>query len=480
MISDTDYLSYDAMGLRELVVTGEVSAEELLDAALRRMNAVNPAINAVINLFEDRARAQIAEGVGDGPLAGVPFLLKDLRASYKGTQNTAGNPFMTGVPDFNSIVTDSYRNAGLVLFGKTNVPEIGLAVDTYNTIYGHTSNPWDTDRTAGGSSGGSAAAVAARIVPAAHATDGAGSIRIPASCCGVVGLKPSRGRVTYGPDVGEELIGLSTQHVCTRTVRDSALLLDIESVPDPGAPYWPPEPTSSFLSHVGRPPGRLRIALVKRPPIETAVDPECLRGVDQVARLCEDLGHVVEETDHNVRWLEDGYAEALTIILGTGMHANAQAKAAATGRSFSEKDFLPAIWSFLEAGARASASDFYLASRRMHHLTRRMADFHKTCDVILSPTLSQPPLPKDAFDYSQAEGYTDHVWDFSAYTPLYNGSGQPAITLPLHWTDAGLPVGIQFAARYGDEGRLFSLAAQLEQTAPWIDRLPALTERPSP
>ncbi|PVH27256.1 amidase [Pararhodobacter oceanensis] len=474
MITETDYIGRDAHDLASLMANGDVSANELLDAALARMEAVNPLINAVINVFEDKARSQIAEGLGQGPLSGVPFLLKDLRASYKGTRSTAGNAFMSTEANFDSIVTNHYKNAGLVIFGKTNVPEMGLAADTYNTLFGPTKNPWDTERTAGGSSGGAAAAVAAGIVPAAHATDGAGSIRIPASCCGVFGLKPSRGRVSYGPDVGEELIGLSTQHVCSRSVRDSALLLDIASVPDYGDPYWAPQPTLSFLEHAQREPGKLRIALVQRPPIETEVDPECLLAARTVARRCEELGHIVEETDHNVRWADDGYDEALTIILGSGMFANVHAKAKAKGVQVSEKDFLPAIWSFLEVGMRSTAEDFYMASRRMHALTRKMADFHNSFDVILSPTLSQIPLPRASFDYQIKEGYTDNVWNFSAYTPLYNASGQPAMTMPLHWTSEGVPVGVQFAARYGNEGTLLELASQLEREMPWRDRAPNL------
>jgi amidase len=230
----------------------------------------------------------------------------------------------------------------------------------------------------------------------------------------------------------------------------------------------------SYLQHAQREPGRLRIALVQRPPIDTSVDPECLEAAASVARCCEALGHSVEQTDHDVRWADDGYADALTIILGTGMYANVLAKATAKGVSVSENDFLPAIWSFLEVGMRSTAADFYLASRRMHALTRRMAKFHEAFDVILSPTLSQPPLPRAAFDYHTKAGYTDNVWNFSAYTPLYNASGQPAMTMPLHWTAEGLPVGVQFAARYGNEGLLFGLASQLEKAMPWSDRVPSL------
>ncbi len=477
MISESDYINTDAVGLGELVKNKEVTPTELLDVALRRLERINPEINAVINLFEDLARDQISNGVGDGPFEGVPFLLKDLRASYKGTENTAGNAFMATTPDFDSEVTLRYKKAGLVMFGKTNVPEMGLAADTYNTLFGPTSNPWSPEHTSGGSSGGSAAAVAARIVPAAHGSDGMGSIRIPSSCCGVVGLKPSKGRVTYGPDVGDELIGMSTQHVCTWSVRDSAAMLDATAMPDYGDPYWAPPAPASYLELTKRDPKQLRIALCNRPPIDTDVHPECITATTQAAKLCESMGHIVEETDLGIHWEEDGLAHATTVILGVGMYANVKSKAKLKGLpDVRESDFLPAIWSFLEAGLNATGADFYLASRKTHEIGRRLASFHEKYDVILSPTLSQPPLPRSSFDYTTGEGYTDHVWDFSAYTPLYNVTGQPAITLPLHWTSQGLPVGVQFAARFGGEDILLQLAGQIERAQPWRDRLPALAK----
>ena len=474
MMQESDYIRHDALGLAELVRKKETTPRELLDVALRRLERLNPQINAVITMFEDKARAQIDAGVGTGPLAGVPFLLKDLRASYKGVRSTAGNAFMAGVPDFDSTVTTRYRDAGLVMFGKTNVPEMGLAADTYNTMFGATMNPWSLDRTAGGSSGGSAAAVASRIVPAAHASDGAGSTRIPASCCGLFGLKTSKNRVTYAPDVGEELIGMSTQHACTLTVRDSAAILDASCMPDYGDPYWAPPAPDSYLSLVGRDPRPLRVALCLRSPFPTDVDPECIAAAEQAARLCESLGHTVEEADHGLDAQKDGIGWATTVILGVGMYANVQVKARMKGKPVSEEDFLPAIWSFLEAGREASGADFYLASRTMHAAGRRMAQFHEKYDIVLSPTLTKPPLPRSAFDYSVGKGYPDTVWNFCGYTPLYNATGQPAMTMPLHWTQDGLPVGVQFAARFGGEDILFQLAGQIERAAPWIDRIPAI------
>jgi Asp-tRNA(Asn)/Glu-tRNA(Gln) amidotransferase A subunit family amidase len=288
-------------------------------------------------------------------------------------------------------------------------------------------------------------------------------------------MKPSKGRVTYGPDVGDELIGMSTQHVLTRSMRDSAALMDATAMPDYGDPYWAPPAPESYLRLLDRDPKPLRIALCTRPPIATDVHPDCIAAATETAKLLESLGHIVEEADHGVRWEEDGLAHASTVILGVGMYASVKSKAALKGLAeVNEADFLPAIWSFLEAGRAASSADFYLACRKAHETGRRLAAFHKKYDVILSPTLSQPPLPRASFDYTTSEGYTEHVWDFSAYTPLYNVTGQPALTLPLYWTRDGLPVGVQFAARFGGEDILYQLGGQIERAAPWANRIPDL------
>ena len=479
MLQENEYVSRDALGLAELVRTKRVKPEELLEIAVRRAERINPVVNAIVTPMYDLARRQISEGVDDGMFAGVPFLLKDLRASYKGVPSTAGNAWMTSTPDFDSEVTLRFKQAGLVIMGKTNVPEMGLAIDTQNSVFGATRNPWNLERSAGGSSGGSAAAVASRIVPAAHASDGGGSTRVPSSNCGLFGLKTSRGRVTYGPDVGEELIGMSTQHACTLSVRDSAALLDIDSVPDYGDPYWAPPAPESYLALVNTDPRPLRIALSTRAPNGVPVHSDCVTAAHKTAKLCESLGHTIEEADPGIDW-NDGYGDAFNIIFGVGMYANVQAKARLKGVRVSEKKFLPAIWKFLEIGRATTSADYYLAVKHLHSVSRHMARFHETFDALLTPTLSTPPLPLTDFDYSErgADRYLFHFWSIAAFMPLANASGQPAMTVPLHWNDEGLPIGSQFIARFGAEDLLLQLGAQLERATPWFNRIPAIAELP--
>ncbi|MBV9785370.1 MAG: amidase [Acidisphaera sp.] len=475
MLSEADYLSHDMVGLAALVRSKAVTAAELLEMAVARAERINPAINAIIAPMYEQARAQAKRINGTEPLAGVPFLLKDLRASYRGVRTVGGSAFMAGVPDFDSEVTLRYINAGLLIMGKTNVPELGLSIDTQNAVFGATRNPWDTERSAGGSSGGSAAAVAARIVPAAHATDGAGSTRVPSSNCGLFGLKTSRGRITYGPDVGEELIGASTQHACTLSVRDSAALLDIACVPDYGDPYWAPPGPASYLDTLDRPPERLRIALALHAPGGVPVHPDCVEATRKTAALCESLGHVVSEAVPDVGW-DEGFAKTSITLLGVGMHANVSAKAAALGRPIAEADFSPAVWEFLRVGKATTSAEYYLTVRKLHGLSRQLAKFHETYDVLLTPSLTVPPPLLSEFDYGAAGAgrFLEQFYAIAAFMPLANGSGAPAMTVPLWTNAAGLPIGSQFMARYGAEELLLRLAAQLEQASPWFDRRPAL------
>jgi Asp-tRNA(Asn)/Glu-tRNA(Gln) amidotransferase A subunit family amidase len=477
MLQENEYVSRDALGLADLVRSKSVKPEELLEVAIRRAERINPAVNAIVTPMYDFARRQIADIKGDEIFAGVPFLLKDLRASYKGVRTTGGSAWMAGTPDFDSEVTLRFKRAGLVIMGKGNVPELGLSIDTQTVSFGATHNPWNLDHSAGGSSGGSAAAVASRIVPAAHATDGGGSTRVPSSNCGLFGLKTSKGRVTYGPDVGEELIGMSTQHACTLSVRDSAALLDIDGVPDYGDPYWAPPAPKSYLALVDRDPRKLRIALSTRAPNGTPVHADCVAAANKAARLCESLGHVIEEAEPELNWNE-GYAQAVSIVFGVGMYANVLAKARLKGEAVSERNFLPAIWKFLEIGRDTSSADYYIAVKRLHALSRQMARFHETYDVLLTPTMTTPPLRLTDFDYSAhgAENYLSHFWGVAAFMPLANASGQPAMTVPLHWNEQGLPVGAQFMARFGAEDLLLQLGAQLERASPWFDRMPAIAK----
>jgi Asp-tRNA(Asn)/Glu-tRNA(Gln) amidotransferase A subunit family amidase len=281
--------------------------------------------------------------------------------------------------------------------------------------------------------------------------------------------------VTYGPDVGEELIGMSTQHACTLSVRDSAALLDIDGVPDYGDPYWAPPAPKSYLALVERDPRKLRIAISTRAPNGTPVHADCIAAANKAAKLCETLGHVVEEADPELSW-NDSYAEAVSAVFGVGMYANVQAKARSKGASVNEKDFLPAIWKFLEIGRDTSSADYYLAVKRLHTLSRHMARFHETYDVLLTPTLTSPPLRLSDFDYSErgANDYLSQFWGVAAFMPLANASGQPAMTVPLHWNKEGLPVGAHFMARFGAEDLLLQLGAQLERASPWFNRMPEI------
>lgn len=477
MISNfSDFFKYDGLGLAELVRRKEVSPEELLDKAIENVEKVNPSINAVVTPMYDKARAAIRSGLPDGPFKGVPFLLKDLRASYKGVLTSSGNKLMSAIPDFESEIVIRYKRAGLVIMGKTNVPEIGLSVHTDNKLFGTTRNPWDTERISGGSSGGSAAAVGARVVPMAHGTDGGGSTRIPASCCGVFGLKTTRARTPYGPDVGEELAGASTQHGLSLSVRDNAALLDATEGPDVGDPYWAPPKARPYVDEVGADPGHLRIAFTAVPPSRVEVHPDCIAAMMEAANLCEDLGHYIEEARPDVEW-NDGLGDALNLIFGAGMLSNVKEKTEIEGVSFSKEDFQPAIWGYLELGEKFTATDYYRAVKTFHVESRKVGRFFEKYDLLLTPTLGQPPLPISNFDLTKAdiEVYTKQLFSFAAFTPLFNVTGQPAITVPLYWNDQGLPIGIQFAARFGDEATLYRLAAQLEEARPWFDRRPPIS-----
>ena len=466
-----DYMGHDALGLAELVRRGEVDATELLDAAIARSDALHPTLNAVVTRLDNAARASIAAGLPAGPLRGVPFLVKELVASVAGAATTAASRLFAGnVAAHDSEVVARFRRAGLVIFGKTNSPEFGLSPSTESHLYGVTRNPWRLDRSPGGSSGGSAAAVAAGIVPVAHATDGGGSIRIPASCCGLFGLKPTRARITAGPEGGEGLSGLATQHVVSRSVRDSAALLDATCGPLPGDPYSAPPPSRRYLDEVGADPGVLRIAFARRAPSGVAVAPECVAAVDAAARLCESLGHRVEEASPECDWA--GLTRDFVRVFSANVMANI---ARATGGALPERGVVePLTHTLAERGRALSATEFVLALHNLHRQARAIAGFFERHDAWLTPTLASPPLPIGWFeiDSPDVDRWIERLTAFLPFTYPFNVTGQPAASIPLHWSDAGLPIGVQFAARYGDEALLFRLAAQLEQARPWFGRRP--------
>jgi amidase/6-aminohexanoate-cyclic-dimer hydrolase len=468
-----EYDRYDAIGLAELVAKGEVTSLELLRAVRQRVESLQPRLNCFSSLFFDKAEAQIAAGLPDGPFRGVPFALKDISHQLAGTATTNGSRlFRENVPDFDSTLVERYKKAGLVLFGKTTSPELGLSPSTESALFGKTHNPWNLDRTPGGSSGGTAAAVASRILPMAHGSDGGGSIRIPASCCGVFGLKPTRARVPLGPTQFEGWNGLSVHHALTLSVRDSAALLDASSGPETGSPYWAPPPERPFLEEVKRAPGKLRIAVILSPASDVPVDSECRKAALDAAKLCEELGHPVEEARLPDRCKVVG--EVMATLVFVSVARTLEDAAAARGRPVTEADVEPITWDNYQRGLSIPSFAYSRAINLCHQVGLDMARFQENFDVVLSPSLAKPPIPLDVLSLSapSAKVYGKELTEFMPFTQLYNVTGQPSMSVPLHWTSDGLPVGVMFSARFGDEATLFRLAAQLEQARPWAAARP--------
>ncbi len=490
-----DYEQNDGLALAELVRTRKVSAAELLDAAIARIDARNPKLNAVVHTMYDQARAVLARGTPDGgPFAGVPFLLKDLLSMYAGVPTSAGNKLLRGIPAReDSEIVRRYKAAGLVILGKTNTPEFGLLPYTESEELGPARNPWDTTRTPGGSSGGAGAAVAARIVPMAGGGDGGGSIRIPASCCGLFGLKPSRGSTPTGPDFGEFWRGFVQEHVLTRSVRDSAAVLDALWGADPGAPYAAPPRERPLVQEVTTEPGRLRIAFTATPFLGSHLHDDCRRALDDAVRLLEELGHELSEAAP--QFDGEAFAIAFVTVLAAETRAEIELAAQAAGRVPRRSDFEATTWGLGLVGKATSASAYASAARSMQMAGRVIGRFLEEYDVLLTPTLAAPPPLIGELQPSRQEmllmktiarlragwllGALDVIKPlaektlaFIPYTPVFNVTGQPAMSVPLFWNDAGLPVGVHFAARLGAEATLFRLAGQLERARPWFDRAP--------
>jgi amidase/6-aminohexanoate-cyclic-dimer hydrolase len=473
MAAAIDVRNHDGLGLAELVRSKEISAHELLDAVLARADSTNPALNAIVARLDDQARAAIAAGLPQGPFTGVPYLLKDLGALYTGASTSFGSALFDGnVADHDSEITARLKRAGLVIFGKTNTPEMGLSPSTEPRRFGVTRNPWNPAYSAGGSSGGAAAAVAAGILPMAHATDGGGSIRIPASCCGLFGMKPTRARNPAGPDAGEGWGGASVAHAVTWSVRDSAALLDATSGPDVGDPYWAPPPVGPFLAEVGRDPGRLRIALTTASFNGAPVNEECAEAARAAAKLCASLGHVVEEARPTIDARALGLA--VRIVIAANVRAALEARAAALGRPLAETDVERQTWGRVAEGGSFSAWEYARSIGVIHRTGRQVARFFEEWNVLLSPTMCQPPYPLGVLDMSSTDdtAYVDAVLASVGFTSLFNSAGNPAMSVPLATSTRGLPIGVQFAGRFGDEATLFRLAAQLESAQPWAGRRP--------
>lgn len=470
-----DYEAYDAIGLAELVRKGEVTPLELLECAIERVERHNAALNAVVLPMYEEARSRIAAGLPDGPLKGVPLLLKDLGVLYKGFATSFGSRlFADFMANYDSTLVERYRNAGLVVMGKTNTPEFGLTITTEPQLYGPCRNPWDKTISTGGSSGGSAAAVAAGMVPVGHASDGGGSIRIPAACCGLFGLKPTRGRIPAGPPQGEGWNGMSTDHVISRSVRDSALFLDISSGRSLGDPHGAPAADGPFLDEVSRPPGELRIAMTATAPSGAKADEACVAALQDTAKLCADLGHKV--TEAAPEFDADRLQEAVVTIINANTAAMVDARVEQLGRELAEGDLEYVTRRAAESGREVCAPELVQAIQTIHHTGRQVARFFEDYDILLSPVLLKPPVPIGYLDTQSEDvrGYLGRLYTYFGFTGLFNATGQPSMSVPLCWSQENLPIGMLFSGRFAEEATLFRLAGQLEAARPWKDRRPPL------
>jgi amidase len=471
---ETDLLFKPASDLAALIRDGELSARELMETALERIEALEPELNAFTHLDPESALAA-AERVHPGderPFAGVPIAIKD-------TAEVAGWPYTLGsdvfgdfVPSYDSFVVRRLREAGFVLVGKTSLPEFGILPVTEPRRFGPTRNPWDTERTPGGSSGGAAAAVAAGMLPLAHGSDGGGSIRIPAACCGLVGLKPSRGRVSRGPDQGEDF--LVQDGVLTRTVGETAELLDLLAGYEPGDASWAPPPSEPFAAAAGREPGRLRIAFTTGAAVQAELDPQCERALRDAAGLLSSLGHELEEVD--APWAGQDLLRVFTLVFGTPVAMGVLFGAQVTGREPSEGLVEPLTWTIWNGIRERTALDYMLARTQLAAASRGIVALWSNFDVVMTPALAQRPVHIGDIDACSDDPWEDfrRSGEFTPYTAVFNVTGQPAISLPLFHGDDGLPLGVQLAGRPADEATLLSLAAQLEAARPWADRRPEL------
>jgi amidase len=494
-----EYMSLDATALAELVGKGQVTAGELLALARQRAEQVNPAINAIVGYIGE-AEARAADPGLSGPFTGVPFLIKDVVQDYKGAPICQGSrAFRNYVATEHAVIVQRLLDAGLVIFGRTNAPEFGIRNVTEPELWGPARNPWNTAHTPGGSSGGSAAAVAAGIVPAAAGNDGGGSIRTPAACTGLVGLKPSRGLAPYGPQTGELVVGLATNGVLTRTVRDAAGLMDAIVGRSPLTEYDVAQPDTPFRSQIEQEPGTLRVGFTAKSTIAGTPDPEAVTAVESAATLLTSLGHRVDEVEPPY----DEWAmtrDFLTVWFASFAFTVAQAKHLAGARN---RDFEADTLAVAELGRAAGVVRLQLALENRNHYIRSIAAFHERYDFLLTPTIAKPPLPVGALTPSNAlrtaarlaqrlrggkllqlTGLMDQVISdsisWTPYTAVANMTGRPAISIPLHWAASGLPLGCQLLGRLGADGALLQLAAQLERAQPWIHRFPAPAAGPHP
>lgn len=476
-----EYDNYDAVGLAELVRRKQVTAGELLETAIARAERLNPKINAIVHPVRDQARAAIARGLPDGPFTGVPFLLKDLGCEAIGYPCSSGSRFFANIQwSYDSEIWLRMRATGVVAFARTTSPELGISPATESQVYGGpTRNPWNLDHTSGGSSGGSGAAVAAGIVPMAHGSDGGGSVRIPASCSGLFGLKPTRARLPDGPAAGEGWGGMAIDGFLTRSVRDTAVMLDACHGGDVGAPYAAPHVTKPYAEEIKDPPRRLKIAFCKTTLHGLSVHAECVAAVERAAKLCADLGHDLTEARPSFDF--EKAVQAWTKVVACGTALSVRQRSAALGREPSPDEIEPSTRGALHYGESISGPDYLNAINTVHATGRAIGRFFGDHDILITATLAEPPARVGRFAMSNPD-FLDYrlgpkgIIHYSPFTAIFNITGQPAASIPLHWSKDGLPVGVHVVARFGDEATLLQLAAQLEQAQPWFARRPPLVQ----
>jgi len=472
----SEYTTYDGLGLAELVKNKEVTPEELVNISVSIMKELNPTLNAVASIIEEKALEEIKNGLPQGPFEGVPFLIKELVLHAKGIPVNMGSRLAKGITfPVDSELMARFRKAGVVTVGTTTTPEFGYNAVSEATLYGNpTVNPWDTNHSPGGSSGGSAAAIAAGITPLAHANDGGGSIRIPASCSGLVGLKPTRGRIPAGPFNSEPLNGIAIEFALSKTVRDTATLLDAVAGPDIGCYGWAEPPAIPFAEAMKKAPKPLRIAWTGKPASGAPVDEECLRALHETVALCEELGHTVIEAAP--KYDAESFSMATVRIWTANIYHMINGAAALSNRTPSEDNIEAAIWACYNYGKEMPASHLLEAIDTNASVSRAAGQFFMDYDVLLSPTLATPPAPIGMLNsnnpHINAVEWTEQIFTYAPFTNLFNATGQPSISLPLGWSNKGLPIGMQFTGKFADETTLLQLAAQLEQARPWKEKKP--------
>lgn len=474
-MADSDLMFRPAVELAEMVRSGEVSASELVQASLGRIDELNPTLNAFVEIDAEGA-LEAAEKISAGderPFAGVPVAIKNNRP-VKGMRLTYGCSLMADhVSDYDHNVTRRLRDAGFVIVGTTTLPEYGILPTSEARLFGPTRNPWDLERTPGGSSGGAAAAVASGMVPVAHGNDGGGSIRIPAACCGLVGLKPTRGRISVAPELGDSSLGIDG--MLTRTVADTAAILDVLAGYEPGDATWAPPPSEPFAQSAFRAPGALRIAATKLPPVPgTPVDPLCSGAVDRAAELLRSLGHEVEEVDPP--WQVDGLQQLFGAVFSSQIALSIAYSGMIAGREPTEEDMEPMSWAIFSMVKKLGSIESMGAAVRLQGFARQLVSFLAPYDALLTPALAERPLPLGTLDTAAPEPMSTFTRSglFTPYTPVFNADGQPGISLPLFDGEDGLPLGVQIVGGPAGEGQLLALATQLEEASPWAERRPEM------